>query len=140
MKNRTFLAMILVGFALGGCTSGPFRIEGKQLECASTKCEVQVSVSCFFSICSASVDYETVVVRKNRDVEIIWQLRDAAYTFPENGILFLEAKEEFRCAVGPDRQRFLCRVNASRPGKYKYTVNVRGPRTVPPLDPWVVID
>ncbi len=78
---------------------------------------------------------------------IFWDIDNTdtpRYTFPDNGITFIESDrgtQEFRC----DRvsaTKFRCKDPEGNLGKYKYTVRVEGtPRPGPlppdPLDPWI---
>lgn len=78
---------------------------------------------------------------------IMWEIQDASYTFPSNGIEFPTTKPthpappgEFPdCAPvnGSNGKRFKCNAKGNK-GTYGYTVTVTGPDTVPPLDPFVV--
>ena len=86
------------------------------------------------------VDQEPIVVpREQRDFVITWSLpKGSGYSFAENGIRIAEAGDEFKCAPGPDRQKFICEFRNSKRGRYKYTINVSGPSKVEALDPFIM--
>jgi hypothetical protein len=60
------------------------------------------------------------------------------YTFPSNGIVFPNGGTEFvDCRVEANGRRFMCHNKHTKPGRYKYTINITGSPAVPPLDPFV---
>jgi hypothetical protein len=74
---------------------------------------------------------------------IYWQLDSASapgYVFPSNGIVFPPsgASEFVDCHPIHGGTIFFCRDLNTRPGRYKYTINLTGPRPIPALDPSVV--
>jgi hypothetical protein len=77
------------------------------------------------------------------DHEIFWQLDRATangYTFTPNGIVFPgSAVPEFPgCRPIQGGVVFSCPDRNTRPGTYKYTINLTGPRPVPALDPQII--
>jgi len=73
---------------------------------------------------------------------IYWQIDQVTapgYTFPNNGIaLPSSASSEFPdCHPIQGGKVFFCSDRNTRPGTYKYTINLIGPRPVPALDPTV---
>lgn len=74
---------------------------------------------------------------------IYWQLDAASapgYAFPRDGIVFPSsgASEFVDCHPIQGGAVYFCKDLNTKPGKYKYTINLTGPRPVPPLDPSVV--
>jgi len=103
-------------------------------------CRVQVSVACSGALCSAAVDFDRVLGKRNG--EIVWEIVNQTgqtYAFDRaKGIAFAaDPNGNFDCHVEASGGRFSCK-NAGRRGEYKYTVNLVGSPTVGPLDPWVV--
>jgi hypothetical protein len=75
--------------------------------------------------------------------KIYWQLDSASapgYSFPSNGIVFPSsgASEFVDCHPIQQGAVYFCKDLNTKPGRYKYTINLTGPRPVPPLDPSVV--
>ena len=78
-----------------------------------------------------------------RNVTIVWQLpAESKYTFPDDGIVIRDGREEFRCGFEREnRQRYACVFANSRPGKFKYTIQVLDDgKALRPLDPSIVSD
>lgn len=76
-----------------------------------------------------------------RNVTIVWQLpAESPYTFPDDGIVIRDGKEEFRCGFEREnRQRYACLFANSRPGRFKYTIKVLDDgRALSPLDPSII--
>ena len=74
---------------------------------------------------------------------IYWQLDAASapgYSFPRDGIVFPQsgASEFENCHPIQNGAVYFCMDRNTKPGQYKYTINLTGPRPVPPLDPSVV--
>jgi len=85
--------------------------------------------------------------KHGRDQVIFWNINNtgtSTYTFPGNGIVFLDSDggtQEFQCGRMNDT-KFRCKDTEGKIGKYKYTVRVEGtpqPASLPPnpLDPWI---
>jgi hypothetical protein len=77
-----------------------------------------------------------------QNVRINWQLPpDSKYTFPKDGIVVNDAREEIvDCRVEKNGLAFSCLNRHTKPGKYKYTIKVEGSPAVAPLDPIVIND
>ena len=90
-----------------------------------------------------SVDQEVLRFTKDQvNVTITWTL-PAGYSFPANGVAFerAAAKEIVECQRGRSPQEFTCRNVHSRPGVYRYGINVNeGDTPLKPLDPFVMND
>lgn len=86
------------------------------------------------------VDQEPIIFRE-KNVPIIWHLRvhpSSPYRFPSSGIDIKDPGSEF---TGCQSQglTFVCFAVNSKPGRYKYTINVLdGNKSLTPLDPWIV--
>ena len=90
------------------------------------------------------IDQEPIIVR-GTNVTITWVIGTTGYEFPDNGIVFAgdAAKEFTPCQVSEKGQVFRCVDRNTKPGLYKYTINVRpsGKGTAPKaLDPTVMND
>ena len=86
-----------------------------------------------------AVSRDPIYVKKA--TTLVWRLpRLGNFTFARNGIVVHDAPEgEFRCAASEDARVFTCEDRYSRPGRYKYSVNVLADgKPLPPLDPFVV--
>jgi hypothetical protein len=142
MSARALFPAIIFCAALIGCATSPFGAESKTLRCTGANCDVQVAVSCSLGFfCRASVDSETVQVSRGNSPNITWQMISAGYTFPSNGIVFASGASQFiDCHVEANGRRFSCKDRNTEPGKFKYTVNISGSPTVPPLDPFIAND
>lgn len=143
-KRALFCAAIVSAGLLGCATPGTFHMQdkvAKKNDCdGSKKCEVAVDVTCFLS-CKILVDYDVVVVSGKKKTAVSWQLPvNSSYTFPDNGIVIADAGDEFKCGVEKDPHTFTCTNNHGKFGVYKYMINVKGPLSVAPLDPWMVND
>lgn len=145
MATRTLLSAVVAAAALIGCAQvapvKPPPVDARTLRCDTGPCVIKVNVSCFLLVCKASVDHPLVVIsRGNSNVPIRWELQHPNYKFATNGIEFIDDKDnEFKCgALGPGDQRFQC-VDRNRKSAttFKYTVNLIGSPSAPPLDPWV---
>ena len=140
MSARTSCIAIAACFVLLGCASAPGIRQQSKITCdGSAKCEVKVMVDCSSAGCQVSVDHDLVVVIDKKQLDIAWLLPNGSeYTFPENGVAFVDSKD-FECKAD-GKLKFVCKDKHSKFGAWKYTINVTGPRTVPPLDPWVIND
>jgi len=139
MSAKALSAAIVLSAGLLACATNPFGGDAKLLRCQGQNCDVQVAVSCSLgAFCTAFVDSETVQVPRGNSPNITWQLMSPGYTFPSNGIVIPDGGNEFvDCRVEANGRRFMCHDKHTRPGKYKYTVNITGSPAVPPLDPFV---
>ena len=83
-----------------------------------------------------------VYAKEVQNVRITWRLpADSKYTFPKDGIVVNEAREEIvDCRPAEDGRSFSCLNRHTRPGKYKYNIKVQGTPVVPVLDPVIVND
>lgn len=83
-----------------------------------------------------------VYAKEVQNVRISWRLpADSKYTFPKDGIVVNEAREEIvDCRPAEDGRSFSCLNRHTRPGKYKYNIKVQGTPVVPVLDPVIVND
>lgn len=89
------------------------------------------------------VDQEPIYIRKDdKKTVIIWQLpKGSPYSFPADGIVITLPDGEFNCNLEADQQRFRCKFENSKPGRYKYTIRViGGTGPIKPLDPYIVND
>ena len=83
-----------------------------------------------------------VYAKEVQNVRISWRLpADSKYTFPKDGIVVNEAREEIvDCRPAEDGRSFSCLNRHTRPGKYKYNIKVQGTPVVKELDPIIVND
>jgi hypothetical protein len=90
-----------------------------------------------------AVNQEPIYIGRDRkDVRIVWSLpAGSAYTFPDDGIVVVEGRSEFKCALTENKQQFACQFANSRPGRFKYNIKVLdGGKALKPLDPSIVSD
>ena len=140
MSPRTLFLFICVGSVLLGCATSRMDFDGRTLRCHGQGCNVQVFVSCTGAACTASVDADTVQVPRGNSPKITWELTHSNYSFQDNGIVIANSGAEFACHVEAGGRRFACNNRHTTPGRYKYTINVRGSPAVPPLDPFIAND
>jgi hypothetical protein len=113
----------------------------QSIECSgnSPTCELWVGVQCGVA-CSAAVNYEVVVLAAGNKGAITWKLDkgaiEAGFSFAKDAIGI--DRKAFECGMLEEGRLFRCTKIRPGFGVFKYTVNVIGPRAVPPLDPWVV--
>lgn len=148
MSTRWLWSAVLSCALLAGCAPMQPRDDkmSQKTDCDGSKaCTVTVAVSCnWFQRCTASVDYDIVVVAEKKTIDIDWQLAaDPGFEFAANGIVL--DNRDFDCKPqGKGKVKFKCTDTNSGFGVFKYTVNITapgsafGPRGVPSLDPWVV--
>lgn len=113
------------------------------LECvAGKKCEAWIGIECGLA-CAARVNFDVIVLPARSERTITWSLdKDAAgagYRFAPEAIVFDgKGRTAFKCSVLEAGLIARCDKIEGGFGVFKYTVRVEGPRSVPPLDPWVV--
>jgi hypothetical protein len=146
MSTRWLWSAVLSCALLVACAPMQPRVERvpQKTDCDGSKpCTVTVTVACDgFHGCTASVDYDIVVVAEKKKLDIDWQLAaDPGFEFAANGIVL--DNRDFDCKP-QGKVKFKCTDTNSGFGVLKYTVNITapssafGPRGVPSLDPWVV--
>lgn len=88
------------------------------------------------------VDQEPIFIPGNYvDKKITWEIvpANSKYKFESVRVeneAATNAQAFTDCAVIADGKKAKCENNGT-PGKYKYTIKVTGPATVPELDPWI---
>jgi len=99
------------------------------------ECVVKVSVVDL----AIKVDPEFVVFNngRNNTIKVKWEIQTEGYVVeavevPDGG------DEYFDC--GKEGNHFSCKNRHKSLDVYKYTIKVKGPQSVPPLDPWLVND
>ncbi len=137
-------------WALAGCAApGPNEIvtERSPLKCTGqNRCWSKVGVKNCSTRCDVAIQYDVMEILPNVRGDVSWELQDSAYEFPDNGIVVDDGGAVFRCRHEQNRKRFVCANSHPQnpPGAgvqtYKYTVNLRGPLPVNPLDPFLVND
>lgn len=122
MKLKLWVAA-LVGLILAGCTQVPCTPTSGEREPMPMLPQVQVVASDYLV-----VDQEPLVFTQDKiKVRIHWQLpRAGRERFPDHGIVLEPgARDEIvDCRPSSDRLEFSCLNLHSKPGKYKYTINV----------------
>jgi hypothetical protein len=116
--------------------------EPRRKDCNNDKdCNVTVSVDCDALACRAKVDFDEIYLKGNN---ARWELDEKAlregYSFhPVYGIWFKSfiPEKDFECK--PDGKMFKCKTKVKPADKrYRYGVQIVGPKPVSLLDPWVV--
>lgn len=147
METRSLLSAAILCAALAGCQSPLIKPFGKgtKLDCDGTKsCTVAVSVTCPGDPqihCDIAADPELIILRSSKGFDkITWELPKGDFTFPPStdsspGIdidsTAFDCKED-------GTLKYVCQSKRREFGVFKYTINLKGPRKVDPLDPWVV--
>ena len=150
MAERALLFASVCCLALGGCatpSTSQVVTEKAPLKCTgANRCWSKVGVKNCTTRCDVAIQYDVMEILPNVRGDVSWELQDASYEFPDNGIVVDDAGSVFRCRHEQNRKRFVCANShpANAPGTgvqiYKYTVNLRGPLPVNPLDPFMVND
>jgi hypothetical protein len=133
---------LLAALAQAGCVSfgGP---EPRRADCSNDDdCRVTVSVvDCGAFSCRAKVDTDEIYLRgNNARWELDKQAQDSGFRFdPVYGVWFktFAGQRDFDCKI--DGPMFKCKTKVRPNGeRYRYGVQLLGPKSVPLLDPWVV--
>jgi hypothetical protein len=85
------------------------------------------------------VDQEPIFIPRNfTDKSITWELVNRHYSFVEIKVEPNSAGQVAfsNCRDSEQGRKLKCDNNGT-PGKYKYTIKVRGPAEIEPLDPWI---
>lgn len=138
MSPRALVTVIGLCSAVLGCETRPFDSGRGKSDCSGQSCDVRVTVTCAGTACSTSVNLNTLHVEHGQSPKITWELTNSNYTFSSNGIVIANGGDEFSgCGPEANGRKFSCKDLHTKPGFYKYTVNVTGSPPVPPLDPFV---
>lgn len=152
MKKPLSYTLIGAVIFVAGCVSTPpgerIMVNPAPKPCPDNagRCDVKVGFDAcyaFSTVCTLKVDYPIVQFAAGKNGPIRWSIADSNYTFPNDGITFVDAKcaeaikpcqpiaggREFQC-VNPHSSKQFC----------KYIVKITGPIQTEPLDPWVVND
>ena len=139
----TRVMVVLTAFVATSCVSvgGP---EPRRADCHNDDdCRVTVSVvDCGAFSCRAKVDIDEINLRgNNARWELDKQARDLGFRFdPVYGVWFktFAGQRDFDCKM--DGPMFKCKTKVRPPNgeRYRYGVQLLGPKSVSLLDPWVV--
>jgi hypothetical protein len=148
MKTPSLLSGAVLCALLVGCQSAPMKAfaKGTKLDCDGTSnCTVAVAAICDSDPqkkCDITADPDLVILRSSKGVDkITWLLAQGSdYFFPPRtdptpGVEIDNAA--FDCKED-GKWKYVCTSTTKDFGVFKYTINLRGPRKVNPLDPWVV--
>lgn len=142
--TRRLLLTALLGTVLAGCSVHHHHFPTKP--CAPCTGEAPgdpLNPKVSINNGEISVDQEVIRFRKDQvNVIVTWRV-PAGYSFPANGVVFerAAAQEIVDCRRGRSPQEFTCRNVHSRPGVYRYGINVNeGETPLKPLDPFVMND
>lgn len=144
MVARLLIAAVLVAVALEGSAQVPPPGGGSYKRClaSQTSCVVTVAVPAQCSSCTPTADPAYVGIEKGKKLRVTWRLATPNYAFDaQKGIVFPDDPngDEFKCRAEQNATVYVCDNRHSTSGKtWKYTVNVAGPGTPKPLDPWIV--
>jgi hypothetical protein len=141
------LCLILVGCVTPATSQSQFAAERAPLKCTgANRCWSKVGVKNCVARCDVALQYDVIEILPNVKDQVSWELQDPSYEFPDNGIVVDDGGKVFTCRPEQNRKQFIC-MNAhpvNPPGSgvqiYKYTINLRGPLPVNPLDPFMVND
>jgi len=150
MAKTILLSIAVFCLTLVGCatlTTNQVVTESAPLKCTgANRCWSRVGVKNCVARCDVAIQYDVMEILPNVKGDVSWELQDPSYEFPDNGIVVDDGGKVFSCRHEQNRKRFVCAnshpVNAPGTGvqTYKYTVNLRGPLPVNPLDPFMVND
>ena len=145
MVAKWLMAAFLVVVAADGGAQAPAGQGGggatkRCLE--SQPCVVTVSVPAPCNACTPSAAPAYASIEKGKKLRITWKLATPNYAFDsQKGIRFADDPngDEFKCRAEQDATVYVCDDRHSTSGKtYKYTINLTGPGTPKPLDPWII--
>ena len=153
MANKPLSRALIAGvIVVTGCVTPPpgerIMVNPAPKNCpdAAGRCDVKVGFDAcysFMTICTLKVDYPAVRFAAGNRGTIVWSITDPAYSFPSDGITFVEPKcaEAIKpCLPIAGGRQFQC-VNPHAISDWcKYVVKITGPIQTEPLDPWVVND
>lgn len=144
MTRRLLIAAALTVSLLGGCAMHIQRHHASPKGGASGNPTTPVVLVANGEI---TVDQETLRFSKDLvNVRITWRLQSkdgTKLTFPPNGVVFERAArgEIVDCQRNKDNTEFSCLNRHTKPGVYRYGVNVdENGEPLKPLDPYVMND
>jgi hypothetical protein len=150
MAKNVLLLVAITCLMLAACatpTSSQVITEKAPLKCnGANRCWSKVGVKNCTTRCDVAIQYDVMEILPNVKGDVSWELQDSPYEFPDDGIVVDDGGKVFRCRHEQNRKQFVCANNhpPSQPGTgvqiYKYTVKLRGPLPVNPLDPFMVND
>jgi hypothetical protein len=137
--TRLALAAVLLTTLLGGCTIQYYATDRCPVCTTGGKGDPKNPVVTV-SNGNIAVDQEVLRFTKEQvNVTVTWRLpKDSKLTFPDNGVVFESAAaDEFVfCHRGESPTEFTCLNKHTKPGLYKYGVNVnQDGKPLKPLDP-----
>lgn len=144
MTKRLLIATALAAALLGGCTIHYHQHHAPPPPAGGSGDPKAPRV--IISNGNISVDQDVLRFAKDQtDVTITWRLegkggKGGKLTFPENGVVFERAAdgEIVDCKRSQDNTVFTCVNRHSRPGVYRYGINVNEDgKPLKPLDPYV---
>ena len=139
MTTRLLIATALLTSLLGGCTI-QYHNTQPCLPCSNSGSGNPLEPMVRISDGNISVDQDVLRFRKDQtNVTITWRVPEG-YSFPANGVVFerAAAQEIVECQRGKSPREFTCRNLHSRPGVYRYGINVnQGETPLKPLDPYL---
>lgn len=144
MTRRLLITSALLASLLGGCTIHYH--QHHQLPPSSPGTGDPKAPRVIVSNGNISVDQDVLRFAKDQtNVTITWRLegKGGRLTFPENGVVFERAAdgEIVDCKRSQDNTVFSCVNRHSRPGVYRYGINVNEDgKPLKPLDPYVMND
>jgi len=150
MARKTLLFTVAWCLTLAGCatpSSSQVVTERAPLKCTgANRCWSKVGVKNCTTRCDVAIQYDVMEILPNVRGDVSWELQDSAYEFPDDGVVVEDGGTVFRCRHEQNRKQFVC-ANSHPPNQpgtgvqiYKYTVKLRGPLPVNPLDPFMVND
>jgi hypothetical protein len=135
--NKSLVLAVVLTVALAGCAH---HRAGRMAKQVPDPLNPQVFVVDGRGV---GVNQEPIYIAPDKkDVRIVWSLpAGSTYTFPGDGIVVSEGRDEFQCGIEENKQRYACQFRNSRPGKYKYSIKVEdGGKLLKPLDPSIISD
>lgn len=144
MTRRLLLTSALLATLLGGCSIHHHHYH--QQPGTGTGSGDPAAPKVIVSNGTIMVDQDVLRFRKDQvNVTVTWRLegKGGRLTFPENGVVFERAAdgEIVDCKRSADNTVFSCVNKHSRPGVYRYGINVNEDgKPLKPLDPYIMND
>ena len=143
--TKRLLITALLGTLLAGCSVHHHHFPSKPcVPCTGNATGDPLNPQVRINNGEIAVDQEVLRFRKDQvNVTITWRVPEGYNFPPNNGVVFERAAagEIVNCQRGKSPQEFTCRNVHSRPGVYRYGINVnQGETPLKPLDPYLMND
>jgi hypothetical protein len=140
MVVKAWLAAMLIAVAFDVVAQPVPPTPTKKCKKSDPSCEISVTLPRACASCTPSVDHASVEIESGNKNNIAWRVATPGYAFDKKGIVFPDDPDEkvFKCHPEQNASLYVCSNKHDKSGDFKYTVNVTGPGSPKPLDPWVI--